>query len=104
VKSDNAVQFLGGSACTAVVGVLFEDGLGVDVAGGGELVATFAVGADPVRLVVHGNTKTDEALAMAVAPGPAPESWTTSTTSTAWSAWSAWSAWCAAANSGSCCG
>ncbi|MEU6062911.1 diaminopimelate decarboxylase, partial [Streptomyces sp. NPDC047097] len=55
--------------CTAVVRVLCEEGLGVDVAGGGELVAALAAGADPAQLVVHGNAKTDEELAMAVAAG-----------------------------------
>jgi diaminopimelate decarboxylase len=55
--------------CTAVVRVMVEEGLGVDVAGGGELVAALAAGADPARLVVHGNAKTDEELAMAVGAG-----------------------------------
>ncbi|MEU2428329.1 diaminopimelate decarboxylase [Streptomyces sp. NPDC007861] len=55
--------------CTAVVRVLVEEGLGVDVAGGGELVAALAAGADPAGLVVHGNAKTTEELAMAVDAG-----------------------------------
>ncbi|MGW0732173.1 diaminopimelate decarboxylase [Streptomyces sp. NPDC002851] len=55
--------------CTAVVRVLVEEGVGVDVAGGGELVTALAAGADPARLVVHGNAKTDEELAMAVDAG-----------------------------------
>ncbi|MFJ6659886.1 diaminopimelate decarboxylase [Streptomyces sp. NPDC091377] len=55
--------------CTAVVRTLVEEGLGVDVAGGGELVAALAAGADPAHLVVHGNAKTDEELAMAVEAG-----------------------------------
>ncbi len=48
---------------------MVEEGLGVDVAGGGELVTALAAGADPARLVVHGNAKTDEELAMAVEAG-----------------------------------
>ncbi|MFD7233563.1 diaminopimelate decarboxylase [Streptomyces sp. NPDC059881] len=55
--------------CTAVVRVMVEEGLGVDVAGGGELVAALAAGADPAKIVVHGNAKTDEELAMAVEAG-----------------------------------
>ncbi|UUN30620.1 diaminopimelate decarboxylase [Streptomyces sp. FIT100] len=55
--------------CTAVVRVLVEEGLGVDVAGGGELVAALAAGVDPAGLVVHGNAKTTEELAMAVDAG-----------------------------------
>ncbi|MET8677879.1 diaminopimelate decarboxylase [Streptomyces sp. NPDC004647] len=55
--------------CTAVVRVMAEEGLGIDVAGGGELVAALAAGADPALLVVHGNAKTDEDLDMAVRAG-----------------------------------
>ncbi|MFE5859930.1 diaminopimelate decarboxylase [Streptomyces virginiae] len=55
--------------CTAVVRTLVEEGLGVDVAGGGELVTALAAGVDPARLVVHGNAKTREELAMAVEAG-----------------------------------
>ncbi|MEU7729625.1 diaminopimelate decarboxylase [Streptomyces sp. NPDC040724] len=55
--------------CTEVVRTLVEEGLGVDIAGGGELVTALAAGADPERIVMHGNAKTDEELAMAVAAG-----------------------------------
>ncbi|MEU8779845.1 diaminopimelate decarboxylase [Streptomyces sp. NPDC048606] len=55
--------------CTEVVRTLVEEGLGVDVAGGGELVTALAAGADPAHIVMHGNAKTDEELAMAVAAG-----------------------------------
>ncbi|MFI8360451.1 diaminopimelate decarboxylase [Streptomyces sp. NPDC085612] len=55
--------------CTEVVRTLVEEGLGVDVAGGGELVTALAAGADPAHIVLHGNAKTDEELAMAVAAG-----------------------------------
>ncbi|MEU6709462.1 diaminopimelate decarboxylase [Streptomyces wuyuanensis] len=55
--------------CTAVVRTLVEEGLGVDVAGGGELLTALAAGADPAHIVVHGNAKTDEELTMAVDAG-----------------------------------
>jgi diaminopimelate decarboxylase len=52
--------------CTAVQRVMVEEGLGLDVAGGGEIVGALAAGADPALLVLHGNAKTDEEIAMAV--------------------------------------
>ena len=51
--------------CTAVLRVMAEEGLGLDVAGGGEIVTALAAGADPALLVLHGNAKTDEEIAMA---------------------------------------
>src|SRR5215211_4963135 len=48
--------------CAAVQRVMREEGLHLDVAGGGEILATLAAGADPARLVLHGNAKTDEEL------------------------------------------
>ncbi|GAA4991003.1 diaminopimelate decarboxylase [Kitasatospora paranensis] len=55
--------------CTAVYRLLVEEGLGVDVAGGGELTLALAAGADPAGLVVHGNAKTEEELRLAVEAG-----------------------------------
>ena len=55
--------------CTAIYGIMGEEGLGVDVAGGGELVMALAGGVDPARLVLHGNAKTDRELAMALEAG-----------------------------------
>lgn len=55
--------------CTAIYRVMSEEGLGVDVAGGGELVMALAGGVDPSRLVLHGNAKTDAELAMALEAG-----------------------------------
>ncbi|MFE3457365.1 diaminopimelate decarboxylase [Nocardiopsis aegyptia] len=55
--------------CTAIERILVEEGLGVDVAGGGELAVALRAGADPERLVVHGNAKTDEDLREAVGAG-----------------------------------
>src|SRR5215212_7088529 len=55
--------------CTAVQRVMVEEGLGLDVAGGGEIVTALAAGADPALLVVHGNAKSDEEIAMAAEHG-----------------------------------
>ena len=52
--------------CTALYRVMHEEGLGIDVAGGGELVMALAAGADPAMFVLHGNAKTDRELEMAV--------------------------------------
>ena len=50
--------------CTAVQRVMVEEGLGLDVAGGGEIVTALKAGADPALLVLHGNAKGDEEIAM----------------------------------------
>jgi diaminopimelate decarboxylase len=55
--------------CTAVQRVMVEEGLGLDVAGGGEIVTALKAGADPALLVLHGNAKTDEEIAMVVEHG-----------------------------------
>ena len=55
--------------CTAVQRVMVEEGLHLDVAGGGEIVTALKAGADPARLVLHGNAKTDEELQLAVDNG-----------------------------------
>ncbi len=55
--------------CTAVQRVMHEEGLHLDVAGGGEILTAVKAGADPVRLVLHGNAKTDEELRLAVQHG-----------------------------------
>jgi diaminopimelate decarboxylase len=52
--------------CTAVQRVMVDEGLGLDVAGGGEIVTALRAGADPSTLVMHGNAKSDEEIAMAV--------------------------------------
>jgi diaminopimelate decarboxylase len=54
---------------TAVQRVMVEEGLGLDVAGGGEIVTALAAGADPALLVLHGNAKSDEEIAMAAEHG-----------------------------------
>ncbi len=55
--------------CTAVQRVMADEGLHLDVAGGGEILGALKAGADPARLILHGNAKTDEEIALAVARG-----------------------------------
>jgi diaminopimelate decarboxylase len=55
--------------CTAVQRLMVEEGLHLDVAGGGEILSALKAGADPARLVLHGNAKTDEELELAVRHG-----------------------------------
>lgn len=55
--------------CTAVQRVMVSEGLHLDVAGGGEILSALKAGADPARLVLHGNAKTDEELTLAVGHG-----------------------------------
>lgn len=54
---------------TATYRVMSEEGLGIDVAGGGELVMALAGGADPRDILLHGNAKTDADLQMAIDAG-----------------------------------
>jgi diaminopimelate decarboxylase len=55
--------------CTAVQRVMVDEGLWIDVAGGGEIVTALAAGADPATLVLHGNAKTTEEIQLAVEAG-----------------------------------
>jgi diaminopimelate decarboxylase len=54
---------------TAVQRVMVEEGLGLDVAGGGEIVTALKAGVDPALMVHHGNAKTDEEIALAAEHG-----------------------------------
>jgi diaminopimelate decarboxylase len=54
---------------TAVQRVMVEEGLGLDVAGGGELVTALRAGVDPSLVVQHGNAKSTEEIGMAVEAG-----------------------------------
>ena len=45
--------------CTAVQRVMVEEGLGLDVAGGGEILTALKAGVDPALIVLHGNAKSD---------------------------------------------
>lgn len=55
--------------CTAVQRVMVEEGLNLDVAGGGEILTALKAGADPGNLILHGNAKSDEELELAVSRG-----------------------------------
>jgi diaminopimelate decarboxylase len=55
--------------CAAVLGALAAEGLGFDVAGGGELAVALAAGVDPAKIVLHGNAKTEAELRMATDAG-----------------------------------
>src|SRR3954447_10915061 len=55
--------------CTAVQRVMVEEGLGLDVAGGGEILTALKSGVDPELIVLHGNAKSDEEIAMAIDHG-----------------------------------
>ena len=56
---------------TSVFRTLGEEGLAVDVAGGGELVMALAAGVKPSKILMHGNAKTDHEIEMAVEAGVA---------------------------------
>lgn len=55
--------------CTAIQRVMVEEGLGLDVAGGGEILTALKAGVDPSLVVLHGNAKSDEEIALAVEHG-----------------------------------
>ena len=55
--------------CTAIQRVMVEEGLGLDVAGGGEILTALKAGVDPALIVLHGNAKSTEEISMAVENG-----------------------------------
>jgi diaminopimelate decarboxylase len=55
--------------CTAVYRVLAQEGIGCDVAGGGELATALRGGFAPGRILLHGNAKTEQELAFALDAG-----------------------------------
>ena len=55
--------------CTAIYRTLAEEGIGCDVASGGELASALRAGFDPARIVVHGNAKSDAEITAALAAG-----------------------------------
>jgi diaminopimelate decarboxylase len=55
--------------CTAVLRILRDEGLAVDVASGGELAIALKAGFDPGRIHLHGNAKGHAELAQAVTAG-----------------------------------
>jgi diaminopimelate decarboxylase len=54
---------------TAVFRTLYEEGVGSDVASGGELTLALAAGVDPARIYLHGNAKSEAELRYAVDRG-----------------------------------
>jgi diaminopimelate decarboxylase len=54
---------------TAVARWVAEEGLGLDVASGGELAVAVRAGFPAARMVMHGNNKSDDELAAALAAG-----------------------------------
>jgi diaminopimelate decarboxylase len=55
--------------CTAVYRMLAEEGLGCDVASGGELALALRAGFSPSRIYLHGNAKTREEIRQAMVAG-----------------------------------
>jgi diaminopimelate decarboxylase len=55
--------------CTAVLRAFAEEGLGCDVASGGELHLALHAGFEPARIYLHGNAKSAAELRMAVEAG-----------------------------------
>ena len=55
--------------CAAVLRVLAEEGIGADVASGGELAIAQRAGVAPERIILHGNAKSERELAEALDAG-----------------------------------
>ena len=55
--------------CTAIYRLLWEEGIGCDVAGGGELALALAAGVDPQRIHMHGNARSAAEIEQAVEAG-----------------------------------
>lgn len=55
--------------CLAVCSIVSHEGLGIDVATGGELYTALQVGADPSKIYLHGNNKSIAELELAVKSG-----------------------------------
>jgi diaminopimelate decarboxylase len=55
--------------CTAVLELFAEEGLGCDVASGGELALALRAGFDPAQIELHGNAKSEHELREARAAG-----------------------------------
>ena len=55
--------------CRAVYRLMADEGLLIDVAGGGELLMALDAGVEPESIVLHGNAKTDAELTLALDSG-----------------------------------
>ena len=64
----DADVFYAGKAflCTSVARWVLDEGLGIDVATGGELAVALKAGADGSRVVLHGNNKSEDEIAAAL--------------------------------------
>ncbi len=69
--ADRAIYASKAFLCRAMVRLVDEEGLRLDVATGGELHVALATGFPPERLVLHGNNKSVDELRMARAAGVA---------------------------------
>ncbi len=68
--SDSRVYFASKALpCAAICRVVAEEGLGIDIAGGGELVVALAAGVPASDMLLHGNAKTTTEIKMALAAG-----------------------------------
>lgn len=67
--ASRAVYACKANATVAVIAALGQEGLGADAASAGELAAALAAGVDAAAVIVHGNNKSDEDLAAALAAG-----------------------------------
>jgi diaminopimelate decarboxylase len=68
--SDSEIVFASKAfPCSAVYRTLAEEGLGCDVASGGELYLALRAGVDPARIYLHGNAKSEAELRQAVEAG-----------------------------------
>ncbi len=67
---DFAIHFASKAfACTAVARVMAEEGIGCDVASGGELTLALKAGFAPADIELHGNAKTEDELRLALDAG-----------------------------------
>lgn len=66
---DGAIYASKAFLCRAVAKLVYEAGMGIDVATGGELHVALAAGVPAERLVLHGNNKADRELAHALEVG-----------------------------------
>lgn len=68
---DQAEVYYAGKAflCKAIVRMLIEEGLSLDVCSGGELATALAAGMDPARIGFHGNNKSRRELERAIEAG-----------------------------------
>ncbi|MBW3546767.1 MAG: diaminopimelate decarboxylase [Actinobacteria bacterium] len=66
---DGAIYAAKAFLCRAMAALVHEEGMGIDVASGGELHVALAAGVPPARLVLHGNNKSEAELARALEVG-----------------------------------